>query len=292
MRSLLLLSNFILYSNLWIALAAVCMSLQTQYILSGSVRMEAYHGLLFCGTLSLYAVHRLIGLQKVLSVTQEGRFAVIRQLKALVLILAVISAIGTFWFMVQLTFSLLLWMLPAAIASATYVLPIFKNKQRLRDYNYIKIFLIAIVWAWLTAFLPAMILHEEAVIPLIAISLERLFFIFAITLPFDIRDLKIDSATRVKTLPATIGIAATKKLAYWCLFLMMSCSLWMLITEVYSPGVFGGILSCALLCLVLIKNTTVERPDYYFTGFLDGTMIAQLLFVLLGAYLEATSFLS
>jgi 4-hydroxybenzoate polyprenyltransferase len=281
MRFLLFLFNFILYSNLWIAAAAVCMSLQTQYIYTGTLQLTAYHGLLFFGTVALYAAHRLIGLQRILSITQEGRFVKIRELQLWVALLAMISAALTAYCVFQVPFKLILWILPAGIVSGTYVLPLFKNKQRLRDVNYIKIFLIALVWAWLTASVPAYWLHQKDLTDILAISLERFFFIFAITLPFDIRDLKIDTATRVKTLPSAIGIRATKNLAYGCLIVMMLLAGWSYTMDAYSLGTFFGLLSCALLCFFLIKYSTPQRPDYYYTAFMDGTMILQFLLVVL-----------
>ncbi len=290
-RLILLISNFILYSNIWIAIAALCLSIQTQYIFTGSLQFQAYHGLLFFGTIALYAVHRLIGMKKILSITQEGRFAIIRELELPVLILAVISGLVSLFFVFQLPIHLNLWMLPAGLISATYVLPILRHKQRLRDINYVKIFLIAIVWSWLTAFIPALWIHQEDFWGILAISMERFFFIFAITLPFDIRDLKIDTATKVKTLPSSIGIKATKYLAYLCLLLMISFSIWSFYLNEYSMGHLTGLFLCALVCFFLIKYSSPERPDFYYTGFLDGTMILQLLLVLFGMYLETTSLL-
>jgi 4-hydroxybenzoate polyprenyltransferase len=281
MRFLHFLSNFILYSNLWIAGAAVCMSLQTQYIYTGTLQLSAYHGLLFFGTVALYAAHRLIGLQRVLSITQEGRFAKIRDLRLLVALLALISAVLTAYFLFQVPFMLILWIVPAGIASVTYILPIFKNKQRLRDVNYVKIFLIALVWAWLTAFIPAYWMHPQAPMSILAVGLERFFFIFAITLPFDIRDLKIDSATRVKTLPSAIGIQATKNLAYGCLIFMMLLAGWSWGMDNYSLRILLGLFLCALVCFFLIRYSTPQRPDYYYTAFMDGTMILQLVLLLL-----------
>jgi 4-hydroxybenzoate polyprenyltransferase len=270
----------LLYSNLWIATAAVCMAIQTQFILTHSLKLEAYHGLLFFGTLFLYAAHRLIGLRRILNIHQEGRFAVIRELQTLVIILAIISAVFTTYFLYQMPRDIILWLLPAGLASAAYVFPVLKNNRRLRDINHIKIFLIALVWAWITGFIPAfLIIHESFKISLL-IGLEHFFFIFAITLPFDIRDMKIDAAAQVKTLPATIGIFATKKLAYLCLFFMILFASWIFLLDKYSLSILCALTLCCLVCLVLIYHSKPDRPDYYYTGFLDGTMILQFLLVL------------
>ena len=61
------------------------------------------------------------------------------------------------------------------------------------------------MWSYVTVFLPAMELGLALDLRLFMIFIERSLFIFAITLPFDIRDMEIEKANGVKTIPAMIG---------------------------------------------------------------------------------------
>jgi len=278
-RYILRLVNFILYSNLWIAGAAVCMALQTQLLLTGRLRPGAYHGLLLFGTLALYAAHRLIGLKKVMAFTESGRFAIINRLRLTVLAVAIISGLFSAYFLWHIPLRYWPWLTPAALASAAYVLPFLKDRQRLRDVNYVKIFLIALVWSWLTAFMPAFMNETTTLLQLWAIGLERFFFVFAITLPFDIRDMKIDLKTSVKTLPSTLGIQGTQRLAGLAMILMLACVSWSYGAGFYDPYALIGLMLSALSSFFLIYYFRPERPDYYYTGLMDGTMIFQFLIV-------------
>jgi len=108
-----------------------------------------------------------------------------------------------------------------AILSLGYVLPFVKGNKRLRDFDYIKIFLVAIVWGVITVLMPILERTTDLTLSHLLILLERMLFIFAITLPFDIRDLKIDAHIDVKTIPSIIGIGKTKKLALFCLIIVV-----------------------------------------------------------------------
>ena len=57
--------DLILYGNFWIALAALAMALQSQYIFTGQLTLNNLSYFIFSSTLLLYALHRIVGLKKV-----------------------------------------------------------------------------------------------------------------------------------------------------------------------------------------------------------------------------------
>ena len=167
----------------------------------------------------------------------------------------------------------------AGLLSMAYVLPWLGGRRRLRDLNYLKIFLIAFVWAWVSVVLPALALHLEWSIPVWILFLERLLFIFAITLPFDIRDLEVDAHNRVLTLPAVLGLKKTRILAAGSLFVMLLLSLLNYWVQAYSAGAVLG-LGCSVgIAYGLIHFSPRFQHDYYFSGLLDGMMILQFLII-------------
>lgn len=266
--------DWLLYSNLWIALNALAQAAQTQYLLSGQIRLGPALGLVFFGTLFLYALHRAIGLQRLSIFADKGRYFAISQFATQIRVFALIGLAGA-----AVCYLLLPWpmqwrlALPGVLALA-YVAPLGPSGKRLRDLHFLKIFLIAGVWAWLTVWLPV---AGYGPTPW-RIALERAAFIFAITLPFDIRDLRIDSHTQVKTLPAVLGVRAAIALAL-ALLLLMLAFVWT--NPGYDAGVKTALSLSAIVSGALVLFSGRAQHDYYFTGLMDGMMILQFGLVLL-----------
>ena len=271
--------NLIFYSNIWIALCALALALQTQLLLKGNLELSPIIGLIFFATWFLYAIHRIVALQKVSPFKNEGRYLVISTFKSHIIIYAGIAALGGAYcfFLVSrvVQFSLVI----PAIISLGYVFPIVKGNLRLRDFHHVKIFLIAIVWTWVTVVLPALewgALNETSIW---LMALERAIFIFAITLPFDIRDIKIDEHINVKTIPAVIGARKAKFLAYFCLMVMMVFVYINTNLGFYSLNNQWALFISAISTSIFIRFSDKIEHDYFFTGLMDGTMIIQFLLV-------------
>ena len=170
------------------------------FLISGNIFFSPFLVFVFFATHFLYAIHRIVGLNKVAPFQEQGRYFVIAKFKNHIIFYAFISAIATL---------VLFWYLPyrwgwklfvPGILSLAYVLPFMGKNRRLRDFAFIKIFLIAIVWAWITVVLTV---KEEGFTMTQNVFLmfgERTLFLFGITLPFDIRDQEIDQFTGVKNL--------------------------------------------------------------------------------------------
>jgi 4-hydroxybenzoate polyprenyltransferase len=94
-------------------------------------------------------------------------------------------------------------------------LPISGRKNfRLRDLPFVKIFLIAMVWAGMAVILPLVEQSGWSAIGEKELQLLglQLIYILLITLPFDINDWRIDRMTGVKTIPNVLGIPRSKRL--------------------------------------------------------------------------------
>ena len=271
--------NLILYSNLWIALAALAMTAQTQLLLSGQVQPTPLLGFILFATLFLYAVHRIVGLEKAQPFLKKGRFFVISRFLSHITFYAIAAGLGAAVFFLQLSFRLQLAAVAPSLIALGYVLPFLSGRRRLRDLSYVKIFLIAIAWSWITVLLPALELGMGWSIPMLIMLLERAFFIFAITLPFDIRDLEVDAYNQVKTLPAQLGYRRTKALALACLLIMTALAGLNYHIDVYGAGVFSALLLSALIAFALIYFADKVKHDYYFSGLIDGAMVLQFVLV-------------
>ena len=273
--------NLLLYSNFWIAACATAMTLQTYFILEGRLVWSPLIGFVFSSTLFLYALHRIVGLVKVQPFTNKGRYQVISKFKSHILVYALLSGCLSAYFFFQLKYQTHLMLLIPGLISLAYVLPIFAKKRRLRDLPFIKIFLVAVVWAWVTVMLPFIEQGAPLQSSLWLMLLERACFIFAITLPFDVRDLEVDKHNNVKTIPSTIGIKKTKAFALALLILSTAFAAVNAYQYFYEIDVFFGIFFSTLITASILNYMDKTQNDYYFTGLVDGTILIQFMLILL-----------
>jgi 4-hydroxybenzoate polyprenyltransferase len=272
--------DLILYGNFWIAACALAMGFQTQLLLLNTLHWTPFLVFLFFGTLFLYAIHRIVGLEKVKVFTEKGRYRVIYQFRGHIWVYAFIGlAVASWLFLFRFSLELQLLLLAPGLLSLAYVLPLFGKKRRLRDFHLLKIFLIALVWAWLTVLLPARELNVPYTPQLWWMLIERMLFIFAITVPFDIRDLSVDAHNQVRTLPAVLGIQASKRLSYLVIGLFCGVAAVEYGIGFYSFAALAGLILSAGFAVLYTALSDRIHHDYFFTALVDGAMILQLLFV-------------
>jgi len=109
--------------------------------------------------------------------------------------------------------------------------------------------------------------------------LERSLFVFAITIPFDIRDLKVDQHIQVKTIPFLLGIPKSKQLAGFLLLFAFLLAFLLHLLHIYDRPILLALSLSYLSTYFLITYSDKTEQDYFFTGLMDGTMIIQFLLV-------------
>jgi 4-hydroxybenzoate polyprenyltransferase len=261
-RLLTQLVDLVLYSNAWIALAALSLVAQTRYLLLGNWRLTDLEGFVFSATLSLYAVHRIIALEKLKGLPPTTRFQTIARRRLDIILYALLAGAGSLYFYLQLPGWVQVSALVPALFSVLYVLPVFRGRRRLRDFNYLKIFLVALVWTWVTVVLPTQQANLGRQFPALLLGLQRFLFIFAITIPFDIRDLAVDARTKVRTLPGSVGLQRARLLSLGLLVLAMVVALLLWRIDTYADPVFLAWSISILIAGALVWGATPERHDY------------------------------
>lgn len=274
------LVDYLLYSYVWIAVAALLLLQQTRLFLVGRPVWDALAALLFFGTLALYALHRLVGLWR--GAIQEGgqQFPLRGAARLLPRFSLAVGLPGAAISYALLPGRVQLCLLIPALLALGYALPL-PGGRRLRDYHYLKIFLVAIVWSWVTVAVPAMAAGRGAALPLALMVFERLAFCFAIALGFDIRDMAVDRAARVQTLPTRLGRRRAQMLAFVVLFLSLVAVGLNVVLATYSPTNALALLVAHGYVGMLVGLARADRHDYYFSGLLDGAMILSFLVVYL-----------
>ena len=272
--------DLIFYGNFWIALCAASMVIQTNFILHAEYIIDPITYLVFGGTLFIYGIHRAVGISRLKDFLAEKRYAVIYEYRNHIRIYAIIGIMMSGFFFLTLDRTTQLFLIIPALVSAAYVIP-FYGRKRLRDFDDIKIFLIAIVFGCLTVLLPTVFLNVDWGLSIFILFLERCCFIFLLTLPFDIRDLKVDKFAEVSTIPARFGEDRTKTLMVIIAGIILACAVANTYRGFYEIGIGLGIIVSTAIALLASLKSKPEKHDYYYTGVIDGMIIIQAVLVLL-----------
>jgi len=210
-------------------------------------------------------------MSKVKIFADKGRFAVIDQYKRHIGVYALASLAVCSYLFVQFSQYLQFLLVGAGIVSLLYTIPLFTKKRRLRDFAYIKIILIAIVWSYVTESVP-LLNSDKFSTPIVLLFIERCLFFIAITIPFDIRDLEIDSINNVATIPSKIGTAQSIILAYILISICMISEISMAVIGVLSWQDAIVLIMTYGLTGLLIHFIGDKENDYYYSGLLDTTI--------------------
>lgn len=139
----------------------------------------------------------------------------------------------------------------------------------IRKIPLLKVFYVGLVWALVNAWLTL----PEFNLPIFLISF---FFITALVLPFDIRDMKFDT---VQTFPKLIGVQSTKYLAYLLVFVACVLSVFYLKTD-FTISFFIA----SIFTYILIYFSENKRDDTYFSFWVETCSGLPLLFLWLLNY--------
>lgn len=273
--------ELVVYSNVWIALAALAMTCQTYIQIQQPITLDALLPLVFSATLFTYTLARLLTLRH-MSTESKSKYWFGRQeywLRWLFVGAMVIGGIS-FLFIAQ---ALQILLLIAGGITLLYSLPIIPYQGqyiRLRDVNFSKIFQITLTWGFSTALLPILNTSLSFEFNHGLIIVERMLFIFILTLPFDIRDIQYDTKRKLRTIPNQIGVKATIQLVYGCFLLILCILTYLFLQDYYTISLYISLLFSYLITILIVRKSVSYQPDLFYTGLLDGLMIVQFLIVL------------
>lgn len=239
-------------SKIYISLAAVFLSLETQVLLGLNPKFHPYLCLIFFATLFQYNLPRLM----------VKSFSKNRQMAVFMLSFCIMGFLA---FIVMAKKEVLLALIPIGALSTFYSMPFIK----IREIPYLKIFVIALVWSLATVSLPAVYsgIHNELHLYLL---LERFFFIFAITIPFDIRDMAMDKKYGLKTIPMLLNERYSLYLSYFSLLLFFLISM-----THNKPWYSWAMVVSTLITFFILASNNLKKHPLYYEGLLDGCMILQ-----------------
>ena len=142
----------------------------------------------------------------------------------------------------------------------------------LRTIPYCKILIISFVW---TTGSMLLLITEQSINIDNNVSLHilsRFLFVFAITIPFDIRDLPYDNI-KLKTIPIVIGISKSKKIAILSLSILEAISVYQFSNNYLSHNLLIAISISYLLASGLILKSNEKSRDLYYSFWVESLSI-------------------
>ncbi len=276
--------DFLLFSNVFMALCAVAQGLVTFWLI-GAKPVVPVVWLLFTSTLGIYNFSIILPKP---AHPEKSPYKRVRwffshyRLMVTFTIVSLLSLVPLF-FLVTMEARILLIFL--AILSFFYSIPIFSigdQKFGLRNIPGLKQFLITLVWAMSTVLLP--IIEAEAarhthisMRDTTVLITKRFLFIAALTIPFDVRDLFQDRQSGLKTVPVVWG---EKKAYLFCQILLAWYIVLLFVFKGHFDADFFALTFVAILTGWLIFKSKWEKNEYYYFFYVDGVLILQYVFLL------------
>ncbi|HKC67780.1 MAG TPA: UbiA family prenyltransferase [Bacteroidia bacterium] len=279
---------FLINSNIYISLAAVFLTVQAQIQLGMHPQWHPYLFIIFFATMLEYNFHRLITLWFRKEILADEKYTWLRNNIPAFYTIMIFSVLGFFAALVFAKTQVIIILLPIGLITIFYSLPIFKIKKklfRLREISILKIFLISSIWALSTVLLP--VIQSDKSFDKINILLmltERMLFVFAITIPFDIRDIESDRNAKLKTIPLLMG---EKKALQMAIFSLILFAVLCIAHYIKTPLLYTlpALIISAVTTFIFMVNNKLKKTTYYYYGILDGTMFFQGLMVIISYYI-------
>jgi len=279
MKQLRATLDFILYSNIFIGICAVALTFTNQLTIEGDIQFDESCWFVLFATIFTYSYLKFHNSESTIPSTSHRYWALkYNQLAKNILLLSLLIAV-CFFFQLKMKTEIMVAVLAAFTALYGFIdIPFTNPKRKLRDFGLLKTFFVAVVWSVTTAIVP---LENSFVEPymLVFLLMRRFLFVLALTMVFEIKDMKNDEGYGLKTLPLIFGVSNTKLIAQLTLFVLMLINL---VQYFFFDISLMNMLAVNLSLLVSIFCIQTLREDtselwYYFV--LDGMMILQFVFV-------------
>jgi 4-hydroxybenzoate polyprenyltransferase len=283
------LARFIVFRNVWIALCAVSMLEETRWFFGEPVTVDSLAIFIFFATFFEYNLHSFGGKFNLLEPLVIFRYLIGSDIKPVLRVCVIVGFAGSVVYFFLLSIKVMTAMVALALFTIAYTLPLIKRKQkfvRLREVTYMKVFTVAFVWSFVTVIVPMLgFTNAASWTEGIIIFLRRFLFIYAITIPFEIRDVEREKLFGNISLPMIYGIKTIKIIGM--VFIAVFIALCAFHEQYFSfvldkrLNIFLPLALSGVAAGLLIVYASNKRTNWYFKFTTDGTMILQFILLLI-----------
>ncbi|MBQ20051.1 MAG: hypothetical protein CMD31_04795 [Flavobacteriales bacterium] len=279
--------HLIVFSNFFVSLCVVALTYRT-FLYFNFPPSNALLVLVFSATYFIYNFQRLVRMnQKEIDEANIGfRMRWVYKNKQPIIFTIVITAIIIIVSLFYIDIKTIIVLAIMGLFSVVYVvrfIPYNKKWLALRDIPYLKIFVIAFVWTLVTGLLPLVNNIEQINLHYILFLVKQFLFVVAITIPFDIRDMKYDIEKGIKTFPLVVGV---KKVIILGVLLLLGfiaiASYEFLVFQNITMSLWMAEIITILLVAVLLLLSKKQQPELFYSFIVEGTSLLLAITVLFG----------
>ena len=260
--------RFLVYSNIWVACCALGLTISTE-VLFGADNFKVSQ-FVFFATIFTYNFQSIIKLKNQQKHDSKDWLS---QHKLFIYLLILVGGFMSLYRLIDFRLNTQIAIIFSGGISILYPFG-------LRRIPFVKIFIISLVWSISTLFL--LVLENNIPISqnIILHLIARFLYVFSITIPFDIRDLKYDSKN-LKTIPLFFGAPQSRFIAVFALFICGVISIFQYFEKaLIFPNLLALILLYSVASIFIVKSDD-SRDKMYFSFWVESLSILGYLFLVI-----------
>lgn len=269
MKFLKLVFNFYINASIHVAFAVFAFLKITEihFNLPNNINLNLF---IFFGTITGYNFVKYAGVAKLHHKRLTDSLKIIQ-------VFSFFSFLAMCYFAFQISLKTLYVTIPFTLLTFLYAVPFLSGFEKtLREIGYLKIVVVAIVWAGFTVLIPLVDADQQITLKAVLLMIQRFLLVIVLILPFEIRDVKFD-AISLQTIPKKIGIAKTKKLGLT--LLVVSLVLEHLSSE--TNLLIMPFMGFFFLLILLLMRAEINQSKYYSSFWVEALPIVWW-FIILG----------
>jgi len=207
---------------------------------------------IFFGTITGYNFVKYAGVAKLHHKSLTSSLKIIQ-------VFSFFSFLAMGYFAFQIPIKTLYFTMPFMVLTFLYAVPFLSGFEKtLREIGYLKIIVVALVWAGFTVLIPLVDANQQITLKVVLLMIQRFLIVVVLILPFDIRDVKFD-AISLQTVPKQIGLAKTKKLGLTLLVIALVLEHLTSTTNLLIMPFMGFF----FMLLLLLMRAEINQSKYY-----------------------------
>ena len=260
--------RFLVFSNIWVALCVLALAISSEILFNtANYKVSQF---VFFATIFTYNFQRIVRVKRG---ENHIRKHWLQANNKLLFFFVFLSGIMSSYFFFQFQTFTQIAIVFSGVLSLLYPFG-------LRKIPFSKIFTISLVWTMSTMLLLVfennLLINQNVVLHL----MSRFLFVFAITIPFDIRDLKYD-AQNLQTIPVFFGIQKSKIIGVLALFI---CAIFAVFQSLENALISSNLLALILLYFmasIFIVKSDESKGEMYFSFWIESMCIFAYLFLII-----------
>ena len=257
---------FLINSNIFVSFCVLSLALSSEVLLdSYNYKISQF---VFFATIFTYNFQRIVREGKL---QRHVRTDWLKKNKVLIYLIMIIGAVMSLYLFSNFKTNTQIAIIFSGILSVSYPFG-------LRKIPFSKIFIISLVWTTSTMLL--LVLEENiSFSPNVVFHLlVRFLFVFAICIPFDIRDIKYDNI-KLKTIPIIVGVSKSKLISFISLFSIVIISIFQFLDYSLSIELLIAIILSCTVSLIFISKSDEKKSDFFFSFWIESLSILLYLFL-------------